>query len=147
VNLAAVLAALQLFISQHPTGGAACLLMPANAGSITRNDIRAIARAELSHDEVVIVMGDPIPATPPESRMSAAQLLQQLTALPGEPSKRSVVISAGRQKVDEHYSVDVHNPVRNTGTVTAPEGQLFLLSAELSKEAPQEWLQRWKEKH
>jgi hypothetical protein len=58
-----------------------------------------------------------------------------------------VAISAGLQKVDEHDSVDLHNPARNTGTVTAPEGQLFLLSAELSKETPQEWLQRWKEKH
>ena len=92
-------------------------------------------------------MGNPLPTTPPQTRMSAAQLWQQLTALPGEPSKRSVVISAGLQKVDEHYSVDLHNPVRNTGTVTGPEGQLFLISAELSKETPQEWLQRWKEKH
>jgi hypothetical protein len=121
--------------------------MPANGGSVTRNDIRAIARAELDHDEVVIVMGAPIQTTPPETRMSGAQLLKQLAALPGEPSKRSVVMSAGLQKVDEHYAVDLHNPLRNTGTVTAPEGQLFLLSAELSGETPQEWLQRWKEKH
>jgi hypothetical protein len=87
VNLAAVLAALQLFLTQHPTGGAACMLMPPNGGSITRNDIRAIARVELEHDEVVIVMGEPVPTTTPETRMSAAQLLKQLAALPGEPSK------------------------------------------------------------
>ena len=61
VSLAAVIAALQLFVSQHPAGGAACMLLPANNATITRNDIRAIARAEVQDDEVVIVMGEPIP--------------------------------------------------------------------------------------
>jgi hypothetical protein len=144
VSLAAVIAALQLFVSQHPAGGAACMLFPANGASITRNDIRAIARAEVHDDEVIIVMGEPIPDTPSNSRMSAAQLLQTLTALAGERSKRSVVIAEGLKKVDERHSVDVHDPIKNTGKVAGPEGELFLLAAEASKMSPQEWLQLWK---
>jgi hypothetical protein len=144
VSLAAVIAALQLFVSQHPTGGAACILLPANNASITRNDVRAIARAELQDDEVVIVMGGPIPDAPSNTRMSAAQLLTKLTALAGEHSKRSVVIAEGLRKVDERYSVNIHDPIQNTGTVTGPEGELFLVAAEASNMSPQEWMQLWK---
>ena len=144
MSLAAVIAALQLFVSQHPAGGAACILLPANNGSITQNDIRAIAQAEVQDDEVVIVMGGPIPDTPSNTGMSAVQLLKKLTALAGERSNRSIVISEGLKKVDERYSVNVHDPIKNTGTVSGPEGELFLLAAEASKMSPQEWMQLWK---
>ena len=131
MNLATVISALQLFVSQHPTGGAACILMPANGASVTRNDIRAIARIQIRDDEVIIVMGEPIPTASSKIRVSAAELFKQLTALSGDSSKRSVLLSEGLKKVDEQYSVDFHTPVRNTGIVTAPEGHLFLLAAEL----------------
>jgi hypothetical protein len=64
--------------------------------------------------------------------MSAAQLLKQLAALPGEWAKRPIVISEGRQKVDEHYSVEIHNPVLNTGAVKGPKEELFLLASQRS---------------
>jgi hypothetical protein len=131
VNLAAVIAALQAFVSQHPSGGAACMLRPENDASITRNDIRAIARVEVSDDEVIIYMGEPVPTTLPSARMSSAHLLKQLAALPSEWKERPVVISQGLQKADDHYSIDFRHPVRNTGVATGPNEELFLLAAQL----------------
>ena len=57
MNVADVLAALQLFVSQHPAGGAACVLLPANAISVTRSDFRAIIRADVRDEEVIVVLG------------------------------------------------------------------------------------------
>jgi hypothetical protein len=128
VNVAAAIAALQAFVSEHPTGGAACMLRPQSDASITRNDIRAIARIEVRNDEVIIFMGEPIPGKPPNTRISAAQLLQQLTALPDEAAKQSLVISDSPQKVDEHHSIEYHSPVLNTGVVQGPNEELFLLA-------------------
>jgi hypothetical protein len=132
VNLTAVIAALQTYVSEHPTGGAACILLPANDKSITRSDFRAITRAEVRDEEVVIAMGEPIFATSPNVRISAPELLKQLVAL-SDWSKRWVAISRGVEKIDEDSSIDFHDPVRNTGVVTAPEGETFLLIAELPK--------------
>ena len=138
MNLAAIIAALQAFVSQDPTGGAACILRPESDASITPNDIRAIARAEIRDNEVVIYMGESVPTTPPNTRMSAAQLLKQLAALPGEWRERPVFTSEGLQKVDEHYSIDFRHPVLNTGAVTGPKEELFLLAGEGAAEASEE---------
>ncbi len=132
MNLAAVIAALQSYVSQHPTGGAACILLPANDKSITRSDFRAITEAEVRDEEVIIAMGEPIFTTSPNVRMSASELLKQLVEL-SDWSKRWVAISRGVEKIDEDCSIDFHDPVRNTGVVTAPEGETFLLIAELPK--------------
>jgi hypothetical protein len=131
VNLAAVIAALQSYVSQHPTGGAACILL-ANDKSINRNDFRAIAQADVRDDEVVIAMGEPIFTTSPNVGISASELLKQLVEL-SDWSKRWITISRGLEKIDEDCSIDFHDPVRNTGIVTGPEGETFLLIAELSK--------------
>jgi hypothetical protein len=133
VNLAAVIAGLQSYVSQHPTGGAACILLPANDKSITRNDFRAITQAEVRDDEIVIAMGEPIFTTSSNVRISASELLKQLVEL-SDWSKRWVSISRGLEKIDDDCSIDFHDPVRNTGIVTAPDGETFLLIAELPKD-------------
>jgi hypothetical protein len=146
VTLTTMISALQLFLAQHPTGGAACILMPERHSSISRNDIRAIAQAVARH-EVILVMGDPIPTTPQNARLSAQELLKQLASLPGEWLKRSVFISRGREKVDEHYSVEIQSAVQKTGTVTGPEGELFLLAGNSSQETPEDWLNLYRKDH
>jgi hypothetical protein len=78
----------------------------------------------------------PIHTTPQNARMSAEKLLEQLASLPEEWLKRPVFISADQEKIDEHYSVEIHHPVRNTGAVRGPEGELFLLTGDLSQESP-----------
>jgi len=95
------------------------MLLPADGPSVTRNNVRAIARAEVRDDGVMIVMVEPSPTTPPNTQMSTAHLLEQLAALPGESSQRSVLISAGLQQVDERYSVEVRNPVHTTSRYRA----------------------------
>ena len=80
MNLAAIIAALQSYVSQHPTGGAACILLPANDKSITRSDFRSIAQVEVRDNEVIIAMGEPIFTTSPNVRISASELLNQLVA-------------------------------------------------------------------
>jgi hypothetical protein len=132
LNLAAVIAALQSYVSQHPTGGAACILLPANNDPITRRDFRAITQAEVRDDEVVIAMGEPISTSSPNFRVSASELLEQLVELP-DWSKRWVAIARGLEKIDEDCSIDFHDPVRNTGIVATPDGETFLLIAELPK--------------
>jgi hypothetical protein len=132
VNLGAIIAALQSYVSQHPTGGAACILLPANEKSIVRSDFRAITQAEVRDDEIVIAMGEPIFTTSPNDGISASELLKQLVEL-SDWSKRWVAISRGVEKIDEDCSIDFHDPVRNTGVLTAPEGETFLLIAELPK--------------
>ncbi len=133
MTLATVIDALQMFLSQNSTGGAACILQPPNGASISRNDIRSIVLAVARDDEVILVTGDPAPTTPQNMRMSAEKLLKQLASLPEEWLNRPVFISPGQEKIDEHYSVEFHHPVRNKGVVVGPEGELFLLTGDLSK--------------
>jgi hypothetical protein len=110
-----------------------------------------IVEVQVKGNDVLLFLGEPLSALPPEDHINARQLLEKLEALPAECAEYSVEATEGTTKIDDRVSIRFDAPIHSTGRAEVrPEGNeeavgVFILFHRRAPQAPtrRPWWQFW----
>ena len=152
MNVSGVISALRPFLVDYPDGGAAFVEIPAGEANLSRPTFRPIVEVQVEGDDVLLFLGEPLSALPPEDQINARQLLEKLEGLPAECAEYSVEATEGTKKIDDRVSIRFDAPIHSTGRAEVrPEGNeedvgVFILFHRRAPQAParRPWWQFWR---